>query len=433
MCQLTLVKTTNEDLNKLLLSILLPINTATHHVEGTGMANFTEKKPIIRKTKLQADAISNYSEYFLPAMVGTEAIFGHVRRVTYKTTVEDEYAHPFYDEKSKITLAHNGTLSFIDWKRRENVDNEFPKMIDTQIFLAELSKIYLDKKNIKTYKNIEEALIKTMEAFAGKFAFLIHEGETNKIYVVRGKTATLFETEVRIGEKLIGKVINTEKLTFDRGLYLAGTVWNSLYPDKKVEFSTPTALPVESINELVGYDLIVRKSIKEEQYVYENPNKKKNKTEYTVWVNGEKQTRYYGGNNTTPEKDTISKPVHHGATKYEESLEQISKLADELWLDGDELDIISEILYGVPLACMDIDILPDFIEYLTILNEQVYAKELLTEKKKTIWQSILNKTYSFPKHLYCSKETLKFPFFMNSVKALEKINVELDEEDEYAL
>lgn len=207
MCELILVSLGNERLNKRLAYMLAEEDSDTNK-DGFGFYN--PKLDKVWKTELTANIINDIGKIMSSEEFGTRPLMAHVRATStsyfggsYKKTVDKAHAHPF--ESDKYILAHNGTIEFKeDAKNKEYQEKD---MIDSQAFLEELT---------VNEKPFVEALTETTNKFFGKFAFLIVDRKAKQQYVVRGRTATLYKSEVTINGKPAGYVVNTSKLDLER-------------------------------------------------------------------------------------------------------------------------------------------------------------------------------------------------------------------------
>ncbi len=233
MCQLSFANFNNKDLNLLWTTNQAILNSDTTHQDGFGL--FTQAKGIW-KTKLPPSVIVNFGEEIKPYIINNDPVLFHVRLASLINGVrkaETIYSHPF--ETKKLVLAHNGSLAL----KINTKDVKYNDLIDSQVFLSRLDKLYIPKKN-----TILEALTETMNEFEGKFAFLIYDKVFKKYYAIRGKTADLYYYDIILTNKVyneetkkwsdvdgekIGYVINTEKIDLFDGIIHFNNLANIIY------------------------------------------------------------------------------------------------------------------------------------------------------------------------------------------------------------
>jgi predicted glutamine amidotransferase len=251
MCELMLINTNNRRINKTILYFLSKVDSIKNQ-DGFG---FFTKNGGIFKTKQAPNKISNLSD-IIDKNYSSGIILAHVRAASATNgskIISDDKAHPF--STKKLILAHNGALNFTgngdEYKDRG--------LIDSEEFLLELDKEY-------DGKNFPSAINKTMERFKGKFAFLIYSIPENKFYVIRGKTAKLYKSTIKINGEVCGIVINTSDSDLNEALMYVKDV---MYITSKIniEFSSPEFIPNETINVLEGFNIVEVAKIKEDEPV----------------------------------------------------------------------------------------------------------------------------------------------------------------------
>ena len=199
MCQLTFGNMNNRDFLKKYILFQSIINSNGRHDDGYGYFYEGEK---VLKTKLAAKNIKNLGE--LLSDINKTKVIAHCRDASPGTPIEDMYAHPF--ESNNFILAHNGALTI-----KDGIVLEKPSFSDSENFLNVLDKCYENSKDKDMVKTIKNA----MKNFDGTFAFLIYNKITKLFYAVRGKSKTLFTSEITINNTK-GYVINTEKDSLDQ-------------------------------------------------------------------------------------------------------------------------------------------------------------------------------------------------------------------------
>jgi len=235
MCELILVSTGNEKMNKR-LAFLLAWEDSESNKDGFGFYNPKDDK--IWKTELAARNILNVGEAMSHMSIGTRPLMAHVRASStytfgaYKKTNTPEFAHPFMSEK--YVLCHNGTLEFRE--EAKNTEYKGKDMIDSQAFLEVLT------ENPKPFL---EAIKETVDKFYGKFAFLIVDRKDKTQYIVRGKSATLHKAPIMLDGVEIGYVVNTVATD----LHNAFRIYKNLYEvdGGKIELGTVEILPEDTV------------------------------------------------------------------------------------------------------------------------------------------------------------------------------------------
>ena len=232
MCQLTYSNLHDPYLNSLMVYFLSTIGSEKHD-DGCGIICSDNT---IWKTEKPANKISNLGTILDQVIRDNKPVPFHIRMATYGIEITQENAHPF-DGKHFI-LMHNGTLL----PRNGEEPKDKKKDSDSLKFLMALDGAK-DKKPKSTFKEIFNH---AMENFAGKFAFIIREKETGKDFIIRGRTAELWITNIKQDDKSIGYVINTNDLTLKSALFQFLNV-ASLMNSNKYECSEPVLLKAETI------------------------------------------------------------------------------------------------------------------------------------------------------------------------------------------
>lgn len=233
MCQLTYANLHNPYLNSLAIYLLGKIGSDEKHDDGVG---FICPDNRIWKSEKSAHRITNLGDIISDYIVDESPIPFHIRQATWGIEVKKENSHPF-DGKHFI-LMHNGTLL----PRNGEEPKDKNKDSDSLKFLQALDKARDENKG----ESFEEIFNKAMEEFAGKFAFIIREKETNKDYIVRGRTAELWIVKIKLDEKEIGYIVNTSKTTLNSMFFEFNNIWPLFYSEK-IEFSEPKLLDLETI------------------------------------------------------------------------------------------------------------------------------------------------------------------------------------------
>lgn len=212
MCQLCFINLNDEILNRTWAYASIYANSKKIHEDGFGISSGTE---IYRHEKC-AWNLTDWTRYV--KFITDKPVMTHVRKASLvggaRLIKDKKYNHPF--RTKNLILMHNGTLL-----RKDEVDKyKVDKVVDSEIFLRSLSKVYN-----RNGHNLTNALQKTMKDFYGKFAFIIYEILKDKYMIVRGKTALLhyLNLQVKKDDKvaLTGFVINTDKDSLYEGLCIA--------------------------------------------------------------------------------------------------------------------------------------------------------------------------------------------------------------------
>lgn len=236
MCQLTYIQVNSNRYKKILTSTLLRINASNGHTDGVGIFNGVDSLKT-KESATRADLsgiIKSINDY---------PIIGHVRKASfgYANKKKDEFTHPFTKNNKKKTnllvLAHNGTL--------EHEEDDIPtNMIDSQFFME---KFY---ENLVVGTSTEEAFKITIDKFSGKFAFLFFHN--NNFYIARGRTATLYKTNLTIDGKPIGFCVNTELISLNFSLNIVRDILQ--VENKNFKFSDPVTIPIDTLYKVIDVE-----------------------------------------------------------------------------------------------------------------------------------------------------------------------------------
>jgi predicted glutamine amidotransferase len=405
MCELILVSLGNERLNKR-LTYMLAEEDSESNKDGFGFYN--PKLDKVWKTELTANIINDIGKIMNSEEFGTRPLMAHVRATStyyfggsYKKMVDKEHAHPF--ESEKYILAHNGTIEFkVEEKNKESQTKD---IIDSQAFLEELT---------ASEKPFVEALTETVDKFYGKFAFLIVDRKAKQQYIIRGKTATLYKSEVTINGKPAGYVVNTSKLDLERVLLrfknlveMEGILFD--YGDAEVLEPESIFIATTQFVKKIGDVLETTKPVpvttfqRESFHTYQRPN---------CVVSGVGLERYV---NTAVEF----------IQKYYMSLQELDDLSMELFyepllgLNEDQIALFSMTILG--------DLSQRSMPKLTRR-----WKELLQADPKSRYDVVVKRDLQFPYFLSSNgkvKGALKAAWREKKVADLHKKEIELDKED----
>lgn len=384
MCQLTYSNLGNAYLNSLMI-YTLGKNGSKRHDDGTG---FICPNNTIWKSEVAAENILNLGEIITKRIIGTEPIPFHIRSATYGIEVNKENSHPF-DGKHFI-LMHNGTL--LPRNGEETKDKKHDS--DSLKFLNSLDEC----KDINPQGTFEEIFNAAMANFAGKFAFIIREKETNNDYIVRGRTAELWISELFFDGVKKGYVINTSKDTMKESFKEFVNIWD-LFFSETCKFTEPSLLEQESI--FLAKETEVNK-IGETLEV--EPKEKK---EIVV---GSRGRSYYDRNNYWGDSydNEDNKDILEKAKKIHDFLSDHS-------MGLIDFQLMIMISGGISILELTEEDLNMFIDYLI-------PKISANKKVKAEVKSILNGLY-FPEEVY-EKYKLEYPWTVNDgevvIKALKE-------------
>lgn len=389
MCQLTLIDLGNKTYNRIAAVTLMRENSKITNKDGCGVYN-----PVsgIQKTDSQASSLSLLGHDMKLAKMNDDPLICHVRNATTtleKKLLSSEHAHPFWS--SHFILAHNGSLVFKEKEREAEYKDK--ELIDSEIFLAELEKNY-------DPKSVVETLTKTMNLFRGKFAFLIYHKPEKTYYVVRGKTATLYVSEVSMDDGKKGIIVNTELDSLNASIMYITNLLSVLGTD--TVFDNPKLLEVESIYKLHEHSLEKIGTLLET-------------TKEVVTV-----TNFVRGTaNTTVDSTAMGVMTETGGSKNAVT-KWIAKWLSKNGLSIIELDWMSFELMGKCLldcSAEDVRVLVTLLVDLEKRNNVKYRK---------LWESIC--AYSFPVTLYHRYPDLKFPYFLTEMNVFKNTyNMEREE------
>lgn len=236
MCQLLYANLKDSYLNSLVIFILQDIGVNTGPVKNDDGTGFITTDNKVWKSMLAANKIINMGEILFKNIENGRAVPAHIRAASFGIEVNKENSHPF-DGKHFI-LMHNGTLVPRDGKEPKDKKKDS----DSLKFLKALD----DEKENNPKGKFPDIFNKAMENFAGKFAFIIREKETNKDYIIRGRTADLYISNLLINDEFVGYVIDTNKDTMKQGFpYFINIA--QLTTGNEYKFSEPTLLKQETI------------------------------------------------------------------------------------------------------------------------------------------------------------------------------------------
>lgn len=386
MCQLTYSNLHDQDLNKLAVYCLSKIGSARHD-DGCG---FICEDNSIWKSEIAANKILNLGEILNLNVQSNAPLPFHIRMATWGIEVKKENSHPF--EGKHYILMHNGTLL----PRNGEEPKDKTKDSDSLKFLKTLDE-YKDKKPDGAFPDIFN---EAMSNFAGKFAFIIREKETNVDYIVRGKTAELWISYVKFNDEPKGYVVNTSKETMKEAFDDFINIWDLFYAET-VQFSEPKLIDLETIYVAEYND--VRKIGKTVEFT----PKKEEKAIVPATRGGHSNWR---GNNywDNYDADADAKEILQMAKKVHTFLEDHCMALIDLQM----MFMISAGLSVLEVTKEDIEFYENYVIPKISANKTIRARV----------KSILNGQY-FPHDVYI-KYNLEYPWTVNDgdkvIKALEE-------------
>lgn len=232
MCQLTLTYTKYVNLERILVTLLSIRNSKTNQ-HGWGLLN---RAGMVWKVAQSANLTTN-AGICVRAMVSTAPNIIHVRAASKGVEVSEVNVHPF--EFKNLVGIHNGTL----WYKDETVTytSEASRPSDSSRFLSMLNDM------LETEKNFCTAIAEVMKDWRGKFAFMILDKRDGVRYVIRGKSATLYLTNLKDSKGAdLGYVVNTELDSLNDTLPIANQIFQ-LESGSDFTYSVPTLLKEETI------------------------------------------------------------------------------------------------------------------------------------------------------------------------------------------
>jgi glucosamine 6-phosphate synthetase-like amidotransferase/phosphosugar isomerase protein len=256
-------------------------------------------------------------------------------------------------------------------------------LIDSEVFLRELSKAY-------DGKNFVKAMQTTMEKFTGPFAFLIYSKLEDRYFAVRGHTKTLFYTNVFIDDAKVGYMINTEREDLVKNLNRVFYA-SHFITDYHFYFEEPVLIPENSIVELKGtYTRVIGA-------VVENDVEKA--PAYVAPYYNQHVAPVITGTHLNKDGSYIFQPM--------------IDFMEKSCLTLEELDIITLRTLGLSLTTMnDVDF-STFIEYiLPALNANV------TRRKAQTWLE-MKRVSKFATFDIYNKFKVRFPYFLEKTTRLD--------------
>jgi predicted glutamine amidotransferase len=382
MCQLILTSLNNELLNKRMLYTLMYLDSQTLNKDGSGF--YIPKENAIWKSKLSGCAITNLGSILSSHAFGESPVMGHVRSAsTIHKILDDAHAHPFFTDK--YVVAHNGTLEFKDDTLSDEYDKT--KFIDSEIFTLELT---------KNEKPFLEAIKETMDLFYGKFAFLIFDRVKKTQYVIKGRTASLYKSDVKYvidkEERPIGYVVNTSSLDLMAGLLFVKNAVELQNPEKLFVYSEATPLDDETV--YVANKLTLDKVGKVLETTKPTP------VYAGAWADDYVRTGY--SYNSAVREDA---PIH---------VKTVVDFMVKNKLSIIDMDNLCYQVFAEPLLGMDKIDLDNLVGILKIIDSRNYGKMI------SKWTRLREITKKSSLEL-CNETHLQFPYFLNSLKSVKRV------------
>lgn len=383
MCQLTLCNLHNKELNKS-LAYLLAREGGSVHDDGVG---FMSTKSIW-KTELSAPKITNLGKILNDEIKDDNPLPLHIRSATKGIPVTKENAHPF--DGKYFTLMHNGTL--VKNKKSEsvaesNIDSDSLEFLNV---LDELTKASPKEK-------FETLFEKAMSNFGGKFAFIIKDKRSDTLYVVRGRSATLYISYAKLGNKKLGYIINTDAETIRKSLHVFVNIANS-FGQGNIEFTEPTILESESIFVAENFDIKRIGKARENDVIKEQDSK----GHYVPANAGRK----------SPNSPAVSPVSLAGSSRIIEKAGKIYKFLHEHCLTLYDFQVMIGISYGMSLLELDEQTIDTFID--NVIPKISASKDI----RKKMFELFGEK--GFPVNLY-KEHNLSYPWTVvpsNNIKSV---------------
>jgi len=439
MCQLTFAQLQQKDLLKLILTNTLVTNTLSDHKEGVGLCFYSKDKgkeeSVNYITRDQTPPAENYN--FFKELLDENfdlsfPVIAHVRKATignysytrFATRVKTEappleHVHPFQDKDKRFILAHNGTLKFADEERDKNAETEFPNKIDSQIFTQLLGETF-NKLEGKS-KTLPNALRKTMKLFYGKFAFLIHDLKTREYYIIRGK-ATLYISEVSIGGKPKGFVINTEYASMVHSLFVCKQVWEAM-KGTEFDYTKPELLDEETIYISTKTGVKKHSKITQNERVYPKARGGIDTPTSSLVPVSMEATSAAAATTSTPVTAGINTP----SSRLGVIQSAISMLNSWMTTFGNisllELDQIYNVFMGSGLISATLHELKEFNTQIAVPVREYNKVDVHKKRKRDAWRTIKQNLYSSSdgRRVYTRFPELNFPYFYTPIEVLEAI------------
>jgi len=407
MCQLTFINSNDKELNKSILINQFLVNTVTSHRDGYG---FFHKETGLFKTGLHPWETSNLGELISDRIKNSEPILAHVRLATVTNNVKEisnENSHPF--ETKDFVVAHNGSFEG-DILSEER----FKDKIDSEIFTILLQETYEKNPKWSIVKLVNEAY---SENLTGKFAFLIYFKPVDKFYIIRGKTATLFKSDISEynpdkKSKKVGFIVNTEKVDLERAFIFANKN-NQLKTGNYFKIEEPEALKSETIFQVNHAGIREIGSIEQKNKVTTTPTYAQTQRDSFTW-----NSRSYVPYNKSTANSNL---------KSDEDF--LLELYDVYGLTIPEIDLLFLEIVGLPIIASTKEEFKIFEEIV-----ESYLEEH-TKHKGDLWKHLTERTFD-PLEMY-DHFGLQFPYFLNEVSTLnnrwiKERNKRMEEDKKYA-
>lgn len=386
MCEITYSCLNDPALNKIMVYLLTTIGSEKND-DGTG---FITSKNTAWKTKLKASIISNYGKCLSDSITDETPVAAHVRAATYGIEVNDENAHPF---KSKsFVLMHNGTL-ILNEESKENKVSDKKHDSDSARFLAFLE----DESNKNPDESFEKIFNSAMSNFKGKFAFIIRRIDTSSDFIIRGKTANLFISEMREKNKkrIKGYIINTNAETIKAAQLKFKNLASSL-TGVEYEFTDPVLLNQETIFVAEKYGVKEVGKTKEEAPEAPKAAAMSNFSNGTHHVISPNMRKRYLGGGADADANELFQIVHRG--------EEIFRFLEKNSLSFIDFQMLVEHMSGISVLEMTKEDCTFFIEFL--------IPKLSAPKALRKWVSQKLNGRSFPLKVY-EEYDLEYPWTVN--------------------
>lgn len=413
MCQLTFLHGDSDFVRPLLASLTL-LNAQDNNKDGHGYFVLPDHLWKIAKSGTEVVCDDTYYDK-LEEVIGDRkqiSIISHVRSASFNhKEVCIDNTHPFL--MGHLVLAHNGTLTAGAGKK----DLELENKIDSFWFLSHLVSI-VGKANLKPFH-----IVKAMESFDGKFAFLLFDThQPTKVFIVKGRAAKLHHSVVKDGAgNIVVHLINTDDDNIVKSIL---PYWYRAITKQKMEIEKPESFEDESI---WIFDTKNTTLTKCEEKILETsaPIRVYETTEFPrggrVWDSGDDEDIMsgFGGYRHTPRENSSAKNVNF--------VDEICLAAFDMNLTIYELNYLCELYTGDSFLYMDGKNLEDFHKFFTDRMKALYANQR-GSSKRVIWE-LIKKTWreTYPDtnemlEIYASTK-IRFPWFTESKNGLKHVPI----------
>jgi predicted glutamine amidotransferase len=406
----------DEELNKRILLLMTTLGSSVHK-DGWGIVcedgeNF--------KCSFPSYYTIDSGKIIREVSSGNTSLMGHVRFASPQVPVNLENSHPFTNKQ--FQFMHNGKL---DPKNEKEFTTEITTEVSVEsktkpgeftlekkIIKISDSKLYFNsfietwksnyKKGIEINTCFVDSVVKSVDKFYGKFAFLFSLSGLNKRYIVRGKTADLYISYLLESNKknsaVLGYVINTSQELLDRCCILLSNL-QQLDGKEPLIFSDPVLITEESIFEAGKFDIVKIGEVKETSAPV---------TSY--YQTGNQQNRNFtGGGNTGINTDAVDK---YSRIVFKFMLDNFLKISD--------IQNLFTAFYAVSLLEVDEEILKHFCKTVIPRFNSLSPKKIRSEIYK-VCGGYLGGIY------FIGEDKFEYPWMLNDKPTLNLLVKKLKE------